>query len=121
LIELKANEQHEIGCGLATRRLAGAACPTARVERAPFSRKLIACALLIRNAELEFIAGARVAARLIPARPLEIHHRRPIRNRNRQMGTNDDGSYHDHHPPAGNRAHHILARGQENAFPIAGI
>jgi hypothetical protein len=64
------------------------------------SGKLITRAFLIRHAELEFIAHTHVAGRLIPAGLLEIHHRRPIRNRNRQMTTDDDGSYHDDRPPS---------------------
>jgi hypothetical protein len=62
------------------------------------TRKLITRAFLVRNADFEFIFHPQVAGRLLPAGLLEIHHRRSVRNRNRQMGTDDDSGYHDHPP-----------------------
>jgi hypothetical protein len=62
------------------------------------SRKLITRAFLVRNADFEFIVRPPLAGRLLPAGLLEIHHRRPVRNRNRQMATDDDGRYHDVSP-----------------------
>jgi hypothetical protein len=84
---------------VATRGRAGAECASGRVERAPLSHKLITRALLVRNADFEFIVRPHLAARLLPADLLDIQHRRPVRNRNRQMATDDEGRYHDHQPP----------------------
>ena len=102
LIQFKADEQLEIGCGVATRGRAGTACASGRVERAPLSRKLITRAFLVRNADFEFIVHPHLAGRLLPAGLLEIHHRRPVRDRNRQMATDDDGRYHDVSPTSRN-------------------
>jgi hypothetical protein len=67
------------------------------------SRKLITRAFLVRNADFEFIVRPHLAGRLLPAGLLEIHHRRPVRNRNRKIATDDDGRYHDVCPAAEQR------------------
>jgi hypothetical protein len=62
------------------------------------SNKLITRAFLARHTDFECIVRAHLAGRLLPAGLLEIHHRRPVRNRKRQMATDDHGRYHDQTP-----------------------
>jgi hypothetical protein len=85
------------------------------------ARKLIARAFLVGNAGCEFIVRAHIAGRLRPAGLLEIHHRRPVRDRNRQMATNDEGRYHDHLFPTEHRQRSTLAQRPVKCIPIGRI